>query len=121
MSDDYINRADVLSFCGKVVDSHQSTQRSRLIANSFNNFAAWVKGLPAADVVERKKGEWMFSNSMTGYRCSLCKAQAPFWCMASTQNLSNYCPNCGADMRQIMGYPQVPGITLTVIKEKGES
>lgn len=49
---DYIKREDVLSFCGKVVDSHQSTQRSRLIANSFNNFAVWVENIPASDVVE---------------------------------------------------------------------
>lgn len=31
-------------------------------------------------------------------RCSRCHAHAPFWTMASTYYLSNYCPNCGARM-----------------------
>ena len=31
-------------------------------------------------------------------RCSRCHAHAPFWMMASTYYLSNYCPNCGARM-----------------------
>lgn len=31
-------------------------------------------------------------------RCSRCHAHAPFWAMASTYYLSNYCPNCGARM-----------------------
>ena len=44
---------------------------------------------PSADVVERKKGEWI-NNTNGTFECSLCG-----W----KHSRSNYCPNCGADMR----------------------
>lgn len=50
----------------------------------------------AADVAPVRHGRWFYS--FGGWLCSECDDQAPFWCMASTQNLSNYCPNCGAKM-----------------------
>ena len=56
-----------------------------------------INAIPAADVVEVKHGRWIYNN-MGGWKCSECNNQAPFWCMASTQNLSDYCPNCGAKM-----------------------
>ena len=53
---------------------------------------------------ERKKGKWIKEDGMANgivmrvVKCSLCKEKAGineegFW------HLSNYCPNCGADMR----------------------
>lgn len=48
----------------------------------------------AADVVEVVRGKWINGN------CDQCGAHAPFWCMASTYYTSNFCPNCGADMRE---------------------
>lgn len=51
-----------------------------------------MQKIPAADVVERKKGKWIhFSRSD---ECSVCgydtgKYEAPTW----------FCPKCGADMR----------------------
>lgn len=42
---------------------------------------------------ERKKGKWIDG------KCSNCGEHAPFWSMASTYYESNFCPNCGADMR----------------------
>ena len=54
----------------------------------------------AADVIEklskeRKKGKWIDLNTSTTmymprYKCSICDGWA---------NKSNFCPNCGADMR----------------------
>ncbi len=44
-----------------------------------------------------KHGKWEYRNT-GGWHCSVCDEQAPFWCMASTQNLGNYCYNCGARM-----------------------
>lgn len=74
------------------------------VMNTFLNYgigwgAAKVKGvinsIPAADVVERKKGKWIkptrVPDSMLE-ECSVCG----FDCGAYT---FNYCPNCGADMR----------------------
>ena len=62
-----------------------------------NAIISRLKAIPAADVVEVKHGRWIYNN-MGGWKCSECNNQAPFWCMASTQNLSDYCPNCGAKM-----------------------
>lgn len=56
-----------------------------------------IANRPAADVVEVKHRQWIYSK-VGGWKCSECNNQAPFWWMASTQNLSDYCPNCGAKM-----------------------
>lgn len=57
-----------------------------------------VKNAPTADVVERKKGEWLFNPSeaiemmFTKPKCSECGFESA--------DGGNYCPNCGADMRK---------------------
>lgn len=51
-----------------------------------------LKNLPSAEP-ERKKGKWING------RCDQCGEHAPCWAMASTYYLSNFCPNCGANMR----------------------
>ena len=50
--------------------------------------------LPAADVVERKKGEWIpyEIHYDVYFKCSECGN-------GETQDQTNYCPSCGADMR----------------------
>lgn len=53
--------------------------------------------LRPADVVERKKGKWeMVWNSFFHVEvptCSQCRTVSPF-------EKTNFCPNCGADMRE---------------------
>lgn len=57
-----------------------------------------VKNAPTADVVERKKGEWLFNPSdaiemmFTKPKCSECGFESA--------DGGNYCPNCGADLRK---------------------
>lgn len=57
-----------------------------------------IMELPTADVVERKKGEWLFNPSeaiemmFTKPKCSECGFESA--------DGGNYCPNCGADMRK---------------------
>ena len=62
-----------------------------------------IKNVPAADVVEVRHGRWhrfMKGSGQSGntlilsdaFQCTVCKES--FW------NKSNYCPNCGADMRE---------------------
>ena len=58
------------------------------IAVSRENFEKMRPAQP-----ERIKGHWVNG------RCDKCNGHAPFWCMASTYYASNFCPNCGADMR----------------------
>ena len=47
---------------------------------------------------ERKKGKWVFNETLGGWHCSECVATAPFLYMESLQHLSAYCPGCGAPM-----------------------
>ena len=52
-----------------------------------------LRGLSPADVVQVVHGRWVNG------RCDKCGKHAPFWSMASTYYKSDFCPNCGADMR----------------------
>ena len=47
--------------------------------------------IPAADVVERKKGRWI--NKYPLSTCSVCEQTMIL------HDFANFCPNCGADMR----------------------
>ena len=53
--------------------------------------------LKAYGLPDRKVGEWKYY-PLGGWHCTRCGEQAPFWCMATTQNLSHFCPSCGAEM-----------------------
>lgn len=62
---------------------------------------AILNEFPAADVVEREKGKWTYQvlsvpggkgQTYAKWRCSRCRMKF--------KNRSNYCPNCGADLRE---------------------
>ena len=52
-----------------------------------------LNDLPSAQP-ERKKGKWIYDGDC--YICDQCKSAFGWWADSQT---SNYCPNCGADMR----------------------
>ena len=51
-----------------------------------------LKYVPAADVVEVRRGEWILDKDNDFY-CSACKKYPPLI------RQTNFCPKCGADMR----------------------
>lgn len=54
-----------------------------------------LRSLPAADVVERKTGKWIYPSDITGYgRCSECKALWDFSLI--TNKFFKVCPRCGS-------------------------
>ena len=58
-----------------------------------------VTELPTIDAVEVVHGRWeKASEKMPIYRCSICKERNLF--KNGYNVFSNYCPNCGADMRE---------------------
>ena len=72
--------------------------RISLMQDGFDIAPMWkaldcVLQQPAADVRENVRGEWKHGDMPTygGYKCSICGSNA--------LNKSNFCPNCGADMR----------------------
>ena len=63
----------------------------------------------AIEALERKRGEWIETSSGDHWKCSRCNYRAGFWfdeenscewSMDVSEWLSNFCPNCGADMRE---------------------
>ena len=50
---------------------------------------AAIEAVPIADVVERKRGQWFYCDTM--YTCDQCGA--------TLDDISPFCPMCGADMR----------------------
>ena len=85
--DEYIRKQDALDCFHTWVDKYGDVN----LPDDMPEYRA-IENLPAADVVERKKGKWIhFSKSD---KCSVCgydtgKYEAPTW----------FCPKCGADMR----------------------
>ena len=76
-------------------------ERYDILLEHANILAEEMRKYQTADVVERKKGKWdtFFSDSYKvheiGVECSFCGYR--------TQERTNYCPNCGADMRKESG------------------
>lgn len=62
------------------------------------SYREYLEKLPAADVRPVVRGEWgtMGDNNI---RCSICKHRVPYF-SAYQKWFSDYCPNCGADMRK---------------------
>lgn len=63
--------------------------------NDVTEIYGMIINQPTADVRENVRGEWVFPYEDKKYkRCSACGKT--FYSIPAT---SNYCPNCGADMR----------------------
>lgn len=61
----------------------------------YKLFENVLRDIPTADVVERKKGKWMFWEK-NRVMCPFCKLE-PYVKKGAAD--FNYCPYCGADMR----------------------
>ena len=49
---------------------------------------------------ERKTGRWIsVTNGRGGHECDLCHNYAPAW-QTGEEHLTDFCPNCGAYMRE---------------------
>ena len=82
--DKYVKMADVLETLRKANIGGYITDR--------------LMEIPIADVQPVKRGRWVFTeklilgNPYGSYKCSECMYHVP--------HEDNYCPNCGADMRE---------------------
>lgn len=94
--DDYIRREDALNF---EMDIDADPEDIQAITNGMAIMSEYIKTLPAADVVEQKHGKWLdvttLDNEFICWVCSECRHGADF-----LYEPYNYCPNCGASMRQ---------------------
>ena len=77
----------------------------RYIRKEFSHLAGLLNYIrmycPTTDVVEVRRGEWVeWGDEMLGtvYMCSVCKVDFVTEVGTPSDNLWNYCPNCGAKM-----------------------
>lgn len=84
------------------------SRESAVKAVFFDPLAAnRIRSVPAANVVARKTGKWIpYIDKLAAHyekadwiKCSLCHHDAHYTRITDKPILSNYCPNCGAQMR----------------------
>jgi hypothetical protein len=92
----------------KVQSCLEDLSNQQLIGNDNDTFISLpqaldiIEELPAADVVEVRRGEWVEKNDCWGdtyYDCTACNESFCLIDGSPVLNLFNFCPNCGADMR----------------------
>lgn len=86
-----IFREAAFDFLISADDLNISAQDKRIIADRFSEF---LKSIPAADVRPVVRGKWEYISFMT-VKCSNCQE------IFHELEGDNFCPNCGADMREI--------------------
>ena len=93
---DYIKREDaynkICSVCylhGHCYECHFNDDNGGCELKDF------ITDIPSADVVERKRGEWVQISPAKIYECSVCEGNV----MTDDIDLYWYCHQCGADMR----------------------
>lgn len=61
-----------------------------------------IEGMPTADVVERKKGKWIWMGDKgdSRFMCSVCKWKEEVPTCMGVPSIWGYCPSCGADLRE---------------------
>lgn len=65
--------------------------------DAYGTLSEAIKVLSAQP--ERKKGKWIdVTNGRGGHECDECHNYAPAW-QTGEERLTDFCPNCGADMK----------------------
>lgn len=88
---DYISREDALNF---EMEIEADPDEIQAISKGMALYGEYIKSIPAAEVMERKRGEWQPLNSLTN-KCTSCGEK--YWFYLGIPY--NFCPHCGADMR----------------------
>lgn len=114
--DEYISREAAINTINAYYDESESTDRidkalNELWNKAVHHIGSSVSRIPAADVKPVVKGEWVKCGRDRRPLCSKCgyepleitreyivDGKPHSW--DGAYNLSNFCPNCGADMRK---------------------
>lgn len=89
---EYIRREDLMERVG------------RWQLNTREAIAEMIMSVPSANVVERKKGKWGDNTKDESWKCSECGFifySVGFYKIYNTKFRMRFCPNCGADMREL--------------------
>lgn len=85
--------------CGDCISRKAATDRFDLVQSDdkcmgYDDILAFLSSLPSVEP-EGKKGKWITKDGVYGVTyCSECDYEMRL-------NDTNYCPNCGADMREV--------------------
>ena len=95
---EYIEREALYSEIVPHFKSANAFGSSRNVCKAWGKMLDMVQNAPAADVVERKRGKWYWAED--GHcKCSVCGQYATVKRLVVK---TNFCPNCGADMREVV-------------------
>ena len=106
----------------KYISANELFKRRQGCKNNCKSCDFWIDGdswcsgqlfvvdllhVPAADVRPVVRGQWIKTAALAPFEddkfeCSVCGSW-PWWCGVTDANLPNFCPNCGADMREEQG------------------
>lgn len=86
---EYINKDELLQAYAEIRPN---------LATKVGEFTEILENFPTADIQPVKRGHWEKPKSVIIY-CSVCGNEA-YWDTDYGQQLFDYCPYCGADMRE---------------------
>lgn len=105
---EYIERANALQYY-QLICRGIACEDCRFHEYNHCKIELFLANLPAADVVERKQGQWEYIEAeeledcvIDKIRCSCCGhefANAIFTFESYIELIYDYCPHCGADVR----------------------
>jgi len=97
---DLISRQAAIEVCDWW--QHEYDESASRIDDIIHCIAEDIEKLPSADVRENVRGEWRFSPDHAEGVCSVCQFKIYGRPYQNTYLIVpyNYCPNCGADMRE---------------------
>ena len=95
LATDTISRQAAIDAIGEKPFARTGGEYEQGLQNQWQRDTDRIKILPSAQP-ERKTGKWIYDGDC--YICDQCKSAFGWWADSQT---SNYCPNCGADMRGI--------------------
>ena len=71
----------------------------RAILKANPSIAFCIDNIKAVDAKAVVRGRWLLPKESYGFVCSVCGGSCWYYDYEQTIGESNYCPNCGADMR----------------------
>ena len=111
MNGDYISRAEawqeIFDSAGKVLEHESPEAESTLVYQIATRTAMRaVESIRPADVRPVVRGEWRVvsdgcgNGEATAHICECSECGDTIWVYKKAERRWNYCPNCGADMRE---------------------
>ena len=113
---DYISREAAIEAIEETDWYHQGESKNMVQGANSLEHQAWykeqdvfaaLKSIPAADVRENKRGKWIWHETPLhdgtiafAIQCSVCKEIFTETDVCEKPMEYNFCPNCGADMRE---------------------